>query len=76
MERADINFDQSLGRLEEIVRLLEKGELNLNDSVAVFEEGVSLVKECNMALAKAEQKVLMVKKDLDSQPVFVEFQGE
>ena len=50
-------FEQSLTRLEEIVRLLERGEATLEESMALFEEGTALMKKCNTMLDKAEQKV-------------------
>lgn len=53
-------FEEALARLEKIVNMLESGEAGLDESLAVFEEGVSLVKLCNRKLAAAEQKVRVV----------------
>lgn len=50
-------FEQSLGRLEEIVNLLGNGRAPLADSLALFEEGAGLLKHCNQELSQAEQKV-------------------
>ena len=50
-------FEEALGRLEEIVRALENGNAQLDASLALYEEGVSLVKLCNGQLDTAEQKV-------------------
>ena len=50
-------FEQALARLEEIVRALDGGEAPLDESLALFEEGVSLVKLCSEKLDKAEQTV-------------------
>ena len=50
-------FEQAMGRLEEIVDLLEKGEAPLEESLALFEEGARLMKQCSDLLNKAEQKV-------------------
>ena len=53
-------FEESLKRLEEIVRALENGDTPLDESRKLFEEGVSLSATCNELLEKAEQKVSML----------------
>ncbi len=53
-------FEESLKRLEEIVRALENGDTPLDESMKLFEEGVSLSATCNELLEKAEQKVSML----------------
>ena len=55
--KTELTFEAAMVRLEEIVRLLEGGNAPLDTSLALFEEGVSLVKLCNSKLDKAEQKV-------------------
>lgn len=51
------NFEQSLAKLEEIVELLEGGDLTLEQSLKRFEEGVSLTRSCQQALDDAEQTI-------------------
>ena len=51
------NFEQSLEQLEELVSSMEEGELSLEDSLAAFERGIKLTRECQSALKDAEQKV-------------------
>jgi exodeoxyribonuclease VII small subunit len=51
------NFEQSLEQLEELVSSMEEGELSLEDSLAAFERGIKLTRECQAALKDAEQKV-------------------
>ena len=46
-----------MGRLEEIVTRLERGECDLDESLKLFEEGAKLARSCNDMLDKAEQKV-------------------
>ena len=53
-------FEESLKRLEEIVRALENGDTPLDESMKLFEDGVSLSATCNELLEKAEQKVSML----------------
>lgn len=52
-----INFEQAMKRLEEIVTALERGEAPLEESLALFEEGSKLLRQCSIMLDKAEQKV-------------------
>ena len=52
-----VNFEASLEKLEQIVRKLEGGDINLEDSVKSFEEGFGLAKECQKQLSDAELKV-------------------
>ena len=51
------SFEQSLARLEEIVKKLEQGECGLDESLKLFEEGAKLADSCNALLDQAEQKV-------------------
>lgn len=53
-----LSFEQSMARLDEIVRHLEKGDMPLNDSLALFEEGTALIRSCEKQLDEAEQKVV------------------
>lgn len=57
MENKDIAFEAALARLEEIVRALDSGAAPLDESLALFEEGVGLVKLCSAKLDGAEQRV-------------------
>lgn len=69
-----MDFEKKLGRLEEIVEKMETGELSLEDSLKLFEEGVKLSRECNVQLTDAEQKVkLLLGVDENGQPVSRDF---
>jgi exodeoxyribonuclease VII small subunit len=57
------NFESALARLEEIVKKLEKGDLPLEQSLKLFEEGVKLARVCNKRLEEAERKVEILLKD-------------
>ena len=54
------NFEEQITELEKIVTELEKGELSLDESVAKFEEGIKLSKECNIVLEEAEKKITIL----------------
>ena len=61
-------FEENIELLEKIVNELEKGELNLDDSVSKFEEGIKISKECNEILEKAEKKItILLNKDGEMQ---------
>ena len=50
-------FEASIEKLEKLVEKMEDGDLTLEESLKVFEEGVKLTRECQQALVDAEQKV-------------------
>ena len=56
-EKTAINLEKSLQMLEQLVEKMEQGNLDLESSMKLFEQGVSLVKQCQTTLAQAEQKV-------------------
>ena len=51
------SFETAIRRLEEIVDTLESGDLSLEESIRIFEEGVGLTRTCSKQLEQAEQKV-------------------
>ena len=57
---AKANFEENINKLETIVADLEKGDLNLDDSVKKFEEGIKISKECNEMLEEAEKKITIL----------------
>ena len=59
------NFEDSLKKLENIVAQLEQGDLALEDSIKLFEEGVSLSASCKQELDAAEGKVQLLVKQRD-----------
>ncbi|MFH0796512.1 MAG: exodeoxyribonuclease VII small subunit [Candidatus Omnitrophota bacterium] len=63
MEKKSLKFEDALKRLEEIVAKLETGNLPLDESLKLFEEGVTLVRFSNEKLTEAQQKVALLLKD-------------
>ncbi|MCS7186800.1 MAG: exodeoxyribonuclease VII small subunit [Armatimonadetes bacterium] len=55
-----LTFEQAMARLEEIVRLLESGELSLDETVRLYEEGQRLRQFCEQKLKAAEKRIKMV----------------
>lgn len=63
-DKKDLNFEETMQELENIVQELEKGNLNLDDSIKKFEEGMNISKKCNEILEEAEKKItILIKKD-------------
>ena len=63
--KKDIKFETALQRLEKIVEQLESGEVELDKSLKIFEEGNELVKLCLEKLNSAEKKVKQLSKESD-----------
>jgi|TARA_B100002019_G_scaffold218495_1_gene191192 exodeoxyribonuclease VII small subunit len=57
MTKKNLNFEDSLAKLESIVDALEDNDVSLEESVKKFEEGINLVKDCQKQLKEAELKV-------------------
>jgi exodeoxyribonuclease VII small subunit len=54
---AEIKFEKAMDRLEHIVEELEKGELDIDKSLEIFEEGIKMSRVCSKKLNEAEQKI-------------------
>lgn len=76
MAKQKRTFEASMQRLDEIVKQLEKGDVPLDASLALFEEGSHMLKICNEMLDTAEQKVVQLKKGNDGAPVELPFETE
>lgn len=72
-----MDFEKKLGRLEEIVEQMEKGDLALDDSLKLFEEGVKLSRECQLKITEAEGRVkVLLGIDQDGNPQTKDFATE
>ena len=63
MDEKEIRFEEALGRLEAVVSRLESGELPLEESLRLFEEGVHLTKVCIHRLDEAERRIAILLKN-------------
>lgn len=63
MAEKKLTFEEAMARLDAIVSQLERGEAPLEESLALFEEGTKLMKQCGAQLDKAEQKVTKLLQD-------------
>lgn len=73
---AEKTFESQMERLEEIVRLLEKGEVPLNESMKLFEEGTKLSAALGKLLDKAEQKVTIMQENMQGEVLEQPFDAE
>ena len=70
------NFEAQLASLERIVRELERGDLPLEKSLELFEQGVKLSRECQERLNQAERRIEVLLRDSEGRPVLSAFEGE
>ena len=75
-EKKKASFEDKMLRLEEVVRLLERGDAPLEDAMKLFEEGTGLIRSCSRLLDEAEQKVVALRKTEDGTPEELPFQPE
>ncbi len=71
-----LTFALTIKRIEEIVALLERGDAQLEQSLALFEEGTALIRSAGSMLDNAEQKVVKLMKGADGSPVESNFLQE
>ena len=74
MKKESMTFEQSLKRLEEIVKRRESGDVALEEALALVEEGTALAGSCNKLLDSAELKVLQMTRGADGAPVETEIE--
>ncbi len=70
------SFEEALARLEEVVGLLESGELTLDEALKLYEEGVGLIRFCSEALDKAEAKVKILQSTPEGDTVAFDFRSD
>ena len=75
MAKQTFNFEASLKQLEQLVQQLEQGNLSLQQSMQVFEQGIALTRECQQSLDQAEQKVQILMQDNQGEMVEQPFQS-
>lgn len=76
MSDQNMTFEQSMQRLEQIVRAMERGDVALDESLKLFQEGTELVRTCGKLLDEAELQVQKVVKSADGTPVMEVFADE
>jgi exodeoxyribonuclease VII small subunit len=70
------SFETSLEALEEIVHKLEQGDLALEESLGLFEQGIRLSRECQERLSQAERRIEVLLRDQQGRPVVSPFEDD
>ena len=76
MNEKNMTFEQSMQRLEQIVRAMERGDVALEESLKLFQEGTQLVRSCGKLLDDAELQVMKITTAADGSPVEEDFADE
>lgn len=76
MNEQNMTFEQSIQRLEQIVRTMERGDVALDESLKLFQEGTELVRSCGKLLDEAELQINKVMTAPDGSPVLEAFDDE
>ncbi len=76
MNEKNLTFEQSMQRLEQIVRQMERGDVALDESLKLFQEGTELVRSCGKLLDDAELQIKKVTATADGSPQMEDFADE
>lgn len=76
MNQANKTFEESMSRLEQIVRAMERGDVALEESLKLFQEGTELVRSCQKLLDEAQLQVKKIMTAPDGSPAEEVFQDE
>ena len=76
MSSKNPTFEENMARLEQIVRAMERGDVPLEESLKLFQEGTALVKSCGKLLDEAELEVKKIVQQADGTPVEENFENE
>ncbi len=74
-EQQSKTFEASLEALEQIVRELEQGDLPLEKSLVLFEQGIRLSRECQERLSQAERRIELLLRDNQGRTVVTPFEA-
>ena len=69
-------FEENMQRLEQIVRAMERGDVPLEESLKLFQEGTDLVRKCGSILEEAQLQITKISTSADGTPVEEEFDAE
>lgn len=76
MSKKNPTFEENMQRLEQIVRAMERGDVALEDSIKLFQEGTELVRTCGKLLDEAELQIKKITTASDGTPVEEPFATE
>ena len=76
MNQPNQTFEASMARLEQIVRAMERGDVALEESLKLFQEGTELVRDCGKLLDEAQLQVKKIMTDSNGEPVEEDFPND
>ena len=76
MNKNNRTFEENMQRLEQIVRAMERGDVALEESLKLFQEGTELVRNCGKLLDEAELQVKKIMTDSSGNPLEEAFEDE
>lgn len=76
MNQNNKTFEENMGRLEQIVRAMERGDVALEESLKLFQEGTELIRSCGKLLDEAELQVKKIMTDANGNPTEEAFADE
>ena len=76
MNQKNKTFEENMQRLEQIVRAMERGDVPLEESLKLFQEGTELVRSCGKLLDEAQLQVKKILTDVNGNPVEEDFPHE
>lgn len=76
MNQQNVSFENKMARLEQIVRAMERGDVPLEESLKLFQEGTELVRSCTELLDNAQLQVKKILAGADGTPTEEEFPHE
>ena len=76
MNQQNKTFEENMHRLEQIVRAMERGDVALEESLKLFQEGTELVRSCGKLLDDAELQVKKILTDVNGEPAEEDFPHE
>lgn len=75
MNQKNATFEESMSRLEKIVQSMERGDVTLEESLKLFQEGTALVRDCGKLLDEAELQISKIAVGDDGSPVEEAFEN-
>jgi len=76
MNQKNASFESNMQRLEQIVRAMERGDVALDESLMLFQEGTDLFRSCNELLEKAQLQIKKIMTAPDGSPIEEDFADE
>lgn len=76
MNTGNKTFEENMQRLEQIVRSMERGDVALEESLKLFQEGTALIRSCGKLLDEAELQVKKIMTDANGEPLEEDFSDE